>query len=151
MRRPGCLHACVEPRRQVVSFLRFAASSGRIAAWYGNPKNATSGRSMSSTSRSAESVQYSRITLASGSPRPDVALPVLGRRASGPVARSCTRRRRGGRGADQRSCATRSPFTRAETSLRVDIAVVLVAVGENDGARAHPERAEHLATEIGSV
>jgi tetratricopeptide (TPR) repeat protein len=42
-------------------------------------------------------------------------------------------------------------FTRAETSLRVDLAVVLTAMGEHDGARAHAERAERLAVEIGSV
>lgn len=42
-------------------------------------------------------------------------------------------------------------FTRAETSLRVDLAVALGATGEHDGARAHVARAEMLATEIGSV
>jgi tetratricopeptide (TPR) repeat protein len=42
-------------------------------------------------------------------------------------------------------------FARAETSLRVDLAVALVATGEHDGARAHAARAERLATEIGSV
>lgn len=42
-------------------------------------------------------------------------------------------------------------FTRAETALRVDLAVALVATGEHAGARSHAERAERLATEIGSV
>jgi tetratricopeptide (TPR) repeat protein len=42
-------------------------------------------------------------------------------------------------------------FTRAETSLRVDLAVALSATGEHDGARACVERAEGLAAEIGSV
>lgn len=42
-------------------------------------------------------------------------------------------------------------FTRAETSLRVDLAVALVAMGERDGARPHAERAERLAADIGSV
>lgn len=42
-------------------------------------------------------------------------------------------------------------FTRAETSLRVDLAVALTATGEHSGARAHADRAERLAVEIGSV
>jgi len=42
-------------------------------------------------------------------------------------------------------------FTRAETSLRVDLAVALFATGEPEGARVHTERAEQLAIEIGSV
>jgi tetratricopeptide (TPR) repeat protein len=42
-------------------------------------------------------------------------------------------------------------FIRAETSLRVDLAMALAATGEHDGARAHAGRAERLATEIGSV
>lgn len=42
-------------------------------------------------------------------------------------------------------------FTRAEVSLRVDLAAALVAIGENEVARAHVEQAERLATEIGSV
>jgi tetratricopeptide (TPR) repeat protein len=44
-----------------------------------------------------------------------------------------------------------STFIRAETSLRVDLGFALVATGEHDGARIHAERAERLATEIGSV
>lgn len=42
-------------------------------------------------------------------------------------------------------------FTRAETSLRVDLAVALAAVGEHDGAHTHADQAERLAIEIGSV
>lgn len=42
-------------------------------------------------------------------------------------------------------------FTRAETSLRVDLSVALVVTGEHFRARAHAERAGQLATEIGSV
>lgn len=42
-------------------------------------------------------------------------------------------------------------FTRAETSLRVDLAVALAATGEHDRARAHADRAGQLAVEIGSV
>jgi tetratricopeptide (TPR) repeat protein len=41
-------------------------------------------------------------------------------------------------------------FTRAETALRVDLATALVATGERDEARVHSQRAEQLATEIGS-
>ncbi|MDQ3787336.1 MAG: tetratricopeptide repeat protein, partial [Actinomycetota bacterium] len=42
-------------------------------------------------------------------------------------------------------------FTRAETSLRVDLARAMAVTGEHDGAQAHARRAERLATEIGSV
>ncbi|HVQ38261.1 MAG TPA: hypothetical protein VMS31_12050 [Pyrinomonadaceae bacterium] len=42
-------------------------------------------------------------------------------------------------------------FTRAETSLRVDLVAALVATGQCAGARTHAERAERLAIEIGSV
>lgn len=42
-------------------------------------------------------------------------------------------------------------FIRAETSLRVDLAVALVAMGDQDGARTQAERAERLASEIGSI
>jgi hypothetical protein len=42
-------------------------------------------------------------------------------------------------------------FTRAEVSLRVDLAVALSATGEHDRARAHAARAQVLASEIGSV
>jgi tetratricopeptide (TPR) repeat protein len=42
-------------------------------------------------------------------------------------------------------------FTRAETALRVDLATVLVTLGEHDVARAHIKRADRLATEIGST
>jgi tetratricopeptide (TPR) repeat protein len=42
-------------------------------------------------------------------------------------------------------------FTRAETSLRVDLTVALIAIGEQDKARTHAERAERLAADIGSV
>ena len=44
-----------------------------------------------------------------------------------------------------------STFTRAETSLRVDLAVALAAKGEHDRARVQAEQAQRLATEIGSV
>ena len=42
-------------------------------------------------------------------------------------------------------------FTRAETSLRVDLVRALVATGLHDEARVHARRAERLASEIGSV
>jgi tetratricopeptide (TPR) repeat protein len=42
-------------------------------------------------------------------------------------------------------------FTRAEASLRVDLAVALLAIGEHDGAHVQAARAERLAIEIGSV
>lgn len=42
-------------------------------------------------------------------------------------------------------------FTRAETGLRVDLAIALAAMGERDGARVHAGRAERLAAEIGSA
>jgi tetratricopeptide (TPR) repeat protein len=42
-------------------------------------------------------------------------------------------------------------FTRAETSLRVDLVVALIATGEQRRAHTHAERAERLAIEIGSV
>jgi tetratricopeptide (TPR) repeat protein len=42
-------------------------------------------------------------------------------------------------------------FTRAETSLRVDLAFALTAMGEHDRAHAHAKQAERLAIEIGSV
>jgi tetratricopeptide (TPR) repeat protein len=42
-------------------------------------------------------------------------------------------------------------FIRAETALRVDLAVALSAMGERDGARLHAWRAERLAMEIGST
>lgn len=41
-------------------------------------------------------------------------------------------------------------FTRAETSLRVDLATALTAVGEADAARQHAVQAARLAAEIGS-
>lgn len=42
-------------------------------------------------------------------------------------------------------------FIRAETALRVDLAVALSSMGERDEALAHARRAERLATEIGST
>jgi len=42
-------------------------------------------------------------------------------------------------------------FVRAETSLRVDLASAFVGRGELDQARSHAERAERIATEIGST
>lgn len=42
-------------------------------------------------------------------------------------------------------------FTRAETSLRIDLALTLGATGQRDLARTHAERARRLAVEIGSV
>lgn len=42
-------------------------------------------------------------------------------------------------------------FIRAETALRVDLAVALSAMGDHDGAQAHARRAERLAIEIGST
>jgi hypothetical protein len=42
-------------------------------------------------------------------------------------------------------------FARAGTSLRVDLAVALIATGEYVGARVHAERVEQLAIEFGSV
>ena len=44
-----------------------------------------------------------------------------------------------------------STFTRAETSLRVDLTMALVTVGEHDRARLHAARADRLAAKIGSV
>lgn len=42
-------------------------------------------------------------------------------------------------------------FTRAETTLRVDLAQVFSATGEKDAAAAHAERARLLAAQVGSV
>jgi tetratricopeptide (TPR) repeat protein len=42
-------------------------------------------------------------------------------------------------------------FSRAETALRVDLALALVAIGERVGARTHVDRAARSATEIGSM
>jgi tetratricopeptide (TPR) repeat protein len=42
-------------------------------------------------------------------------------------------------------------FIRAETALRVDLAVALSAMGEHEGAQVHARRAERLASEIGST
>ncbi|WP_460397903.1 tetratricopeptide repeat protein [Actinophytocola sediminis] len=42
-------------------------------------------------------------------------------------------------------------FTRAETALRVDLAIALTKFGELGIARTHAERAERLGSEIGSV
>ena len=42
-------------------------------------------------------------------------------------------------------------FTRAETGLRVDLAMSLLALGEQDAAREHANIAQHLAAEIGST
>ena len=42
-------------------------------------------------------------------------------------------------------------FTRAETSLRVDLATALVGLAETTSARTHVERAGQLAADIGSV
>ncbi len=42
-------------------------------------------------------------------------------------------------------------FARAETSLRVDLAIALAARGERDEARDHAERAGTLATQLGSA
>lgn len=42
-------------------------------------------------------------------------------------------------------------FTRAETTLRVDLAQVFTATGEIDAATAHAERARLLAAQVGSV
>ncbi|MDT7789655.1 MAG: hypothetical protein QOF58_8074 [Pseudonocardiales bacterium] len=42
-------------------------------------------------------------------------------------------------------------FTRAETTLRVDLAQVFAATGEKDAAAAHAERARLLAAQVGSV
>lgn len=42
-------------------------------------------------------------------------------------------------------------FTRAETALRVDLAAALAAMGEREAARSHAQRANRLATEIGSA
>lgn len=49
-----------------------------------------------------------------------------------------------------RSNASIRCFIRAETALRVDLAVVLTTLKERDDARAHAMRADHLAVEIGS-
>ena len=42
-------------------------------------------------------------------------------------------------------------FTRAETTLRIDLAQVFTATGEKDAAAAHAERARLLAAQVGSV
>lgn len=42
-------------------------------------------------------------------------------------------------------------FARAETALRVDLATVFALLDERDETRIHISRAEHLASEIGSV
>lgn len=42
-------------------------------------------------------------------------------------------------------------FARAETALRVDLAMASVAAGDNEGANSHARRANSLATEIGST
>lgn len=42
-------------------------------------------------------------------------------------------------------------FARAETALRVDLAIALTTSGEIEGARVHIERADRLASEIGST
>jgi len=42
-------------------------------------------------------------------------------------------------------------FVRAETSLRIDLATALEASGEREEARRHAERAEALATQLGSA
>ncbi|GHH59754.1 hypothetical protein GCM10017774_83070 [Lentzea cavernae] len=44
-----------------------------------------------------------------------------------------------------------SSFTRAETTLRIDLAQVFTATGEKDAAAAHMERARLLAAQVGSV
>ncbi|MDQ3765201.1 MAG: hypothetical protein M3460_28045, partial [Actinomycetota bacterium] len=42
-------------------------------------------------------------------------------------------------------------FVRAETALRVDLAIALAAIGERDEARAHADHADRLATQVGSA
>lgn len=42
-------------------------------------------------------------------------------------------------------------FTRAETALRVDLAIALTALGEREHAHHQIERAKHLAGTIGSI
>ncbi|MFS8100281.1 hypothetical protein LFM09_24425 [Lentzea alba] len=44
-----------------------------------------------------------------------------------------------------------SSFTRAETTLRIDLAQVFTATGEEDAAAAHMERARLLSAQVGSV
>ncbi|MFD9704339.1 hypothetical protein [Lentzea sp. NPDC059081] len=44
-----------------------------------------------------------------------------------------------------------SSFTRAETTLRIDLAQVFTATGEKDAAAVHAERARLLSAQVGSI